>query len=57
MTEKEIEQDIEEKKDILKWMVSKKYFDVDQVGKIVSNYYMSPDEVVESARAGKDWVF
>ncbi len=56
-TRKEIEQDIEEKKLVLKWMVKKKYFDVDEVGHIVASYYNEPDEVVSYAKSNKSWVF
>ncbi|RME79743.1 MAG: CpaF family protein [Methanobacteriota archaeon] len=57
MTEKEIASDIEEKAFILDWMVSKKYFGIDQVGHIVSTYYNFPDEVLKAAENNKRWVF
>jgi len=57
MGEKEIAQDIEEKADILDWLVKKDYSDVDQVGEIVSNYYMDPEQVLDAARKARNWEF
>lgn len=57
MDEKEIEDDVAEKAEILDWMVKNDYEDVDQVGEIVSHYYMDPDEVLESVRKGRKWEF
>jgi len=57
MEEKEIEADVEEKKDVLDWMVKNSYEDVDKVGEIVSHYYMDPDEVLEAVRKGRKWEF
>ncbi len=57
MTDKEIADDIKEKVTILKWLVSKNYLDVDQVGEIVAHYYVSPDDVLNTAKAKKDWRF
>jgi flagellar protein FlaI len=55
MTEKEIEKNLNEKEKILKWMVNKKYFDVNIVGKIAADYYIMEDEVLEAAEKNKDW--
>jgi len=57
MDEREIEEDIEEKVEVLDWMVKKGYYDVDQVGEIVSNYYLNPDEVLEKVSKKEDWKF
>ncbi len=57
LTEKEIDQEIEEKKKIIDWMVEHKYFDVDQVGHIVANYYRDPEYVLEHVNKKKSWVF
>jgi flagellar protein FlaI len=57
MGEKEIEEDVEEKMTVLEWMVKKGYDGVDQVGQIVSNYYMNPEEVMDAVRKGKSWDF
>ncbi|HJX06377.1 MAG TPA: ATPase, T2SS/T4P/T4SS family [Candidatus Nanoarchaeia archaeon] len=40
MTDEEMINDIKEKVKILKWMVSKSIFDVNEIGTIVSKYYM-----------------
>jgi len=57
MDEREIEEDIEEKVGVLDWMVKKEYYGVDEVGEIVSNYYLNPDEVLEKVRNKEDWNF
>jgi flagellar protein FlaI len=57
MDEKEIEEDVSEKVEILDWMVKNDYEHVDQVGEIVSHYYMDPDEVLETVRKGRKWEF
>jgi len=57
MDEKEIEEDVEEKVSVLDWMVKNSYEDVDQVGEIVSHYYLDPDEVMDAVRKGKKWEF
>ena len=55
MDEKEIEEDVNEKVEVLDWMVKNNYDDVDTVGEIVSHYYMDPDEVLSSVRKGAKW--
>jgi len=55
--EKEIARDVEEKANVLNWMVKNGYDDVDQVGHIVSHYYMEPDEVLEYVSKNKPWEF
>lgn len=57
MGDKEIEEDVEEKMEVLDWMVKKDYDGVDQVGQIVSNYYLDPEMVMDAVRKGKDWDF
>ena len=57
MDDKEIEADVGEKVDILDWMVKNNYEDVDQVGQIVSNYYLDPDEVISAVRKNTKWEF
>lgn len=57
MGDKEIEEDVEEKTGVLDWMVKKGYDGVDQVGEIVSNYYMNPEEVLDAVRKGRNWEF
>jgi flagellar protein FlaI len=57
LTEKEIKEEIEEKSAILRWMVSKKYFDIDEVGHIVNSYYNDPEEVLSYVKNNKNWNF
>ncbi|MEM3422907.1 MAG: type II/IV secretion system ATPase subunit [Candidatus Bilamarchaeaceae archaeon] len=57
MDEREIEEDIDEKVNILDWMVKKEYYDVDQVGEIVSNYYLDPEAVLDKVKKKEDWNF
>jgi hypothetical protein len=38
-------------------MVKNGYEAVNEVGSIVSNYYKTPDEVLDAARKGKKWEF
>ncbi len=53
MSEKEIDEDMSEKMEVLDWMVKKGYEDVDQVGQVVAHYYASADEVMDAVRKGK----
>lgn len=57
MEEREIAEDIEEKTGVLNWMVKNDYNDVDQVGQIVSHYYVQPDEVLDAVAKGRQWDF
>jgi len=57
MESREIEEDVEEKMKVLNWMVKNDYSDVDQVGEIVSNYYLDPDEVLDHVNGKKTWDF
>ena len=57
MDEREIEDDVEEKMGILDWMVKNSYFGVDEVGEIVSKYYLDPQEVIDAVEKGKKWQF
>jgi flagellar protein FlaI len=57
MEEDEIEKDVDEKAEILDWMVKKGYDGVDQVGEIVSNYYINPEDVMDAVRKGRSWEF
>lgn len=40
LTDSEIEDDLEAKKEILRWLVSKNINDVDRIGSIIARYYM-----------------
>jgi archaeal flagellar protein FlaI len=57
MSEKEIKEDLEKKTKVLNWMVANDYTEVDQVGRIVSQYYISEDEVCEAASKSEKWKF
>jgi flagellar protein FlaI len=57
LTPKEINQDLKEKVAILNWTVDNKYFEVDQVGNIVSTYYDDPELVMEYVNGNKKWEF
>ena len=56
MTSKEINEDIKEKEKILRWMTKKKYFDINIVGKIISDYYKDPKYIIEAATKNKEWI-
>lgn len=55
MTVKEIREDRDDKMRILKWMVGKKYFDINTVGRIAADYYLTPDDVLEAAKKNREW--
>jgi hypothetical protein len=57
MTAKEMKSDLTDKVKALKWMVSKKYFDINAVGRIVADYYKSPEDVMDIASSGGDYKF
>ncbi|MBS3067207.1 Flp pilus assembly complex ATPase component TadA [Candidatus Micrarchaeota archaeon] len=57
MDDHEIADNIAEKVSVLKWMVKQDYETVDQVGKIISHYYVDPDEVLEVVKKNGSWEF
>ncbi len=57
MDVKEIEDDVEEKISILKWMEDNDYDDVNEVGEIIAQYYMDPSSVLEAVRSNARWKF
>lgn len=57
LSPKEIQSDIVEKTSILNWMVAKNYDSVDQVGSIVSHYYVEPEKVMERVKKNMEWDF
>lgn len=57
MDEREIADNVAEKVSVLKWMVKQGYDGVDQVGRIVSQYYLDPDGVLEIAKKNQSWDF
>jgi flagellar protein FlaI len=50
MTEKEMEENVAQKKLILEWMVRNKVRTVNGVGKVVSDYYQDPEKVLRVVR-------
>ncbi len=57
MDDREIADNVAEKVSVLKWMVKQGYESVDQVGRIVSNYYVDPDGVLEVVKKNQSWNF
>lgn len=55
MTPKEIWDEVEQKKTILEWMADKNYTDVDEMGRVIAEYYRDPDTVYEMAKKGDDF--
>lgn len=52
MSEKDIEKDIGEKKDILTWLVKHKIKDINKVGRIISEYYRNSELVMQVVKKG-----
>ncbi|VVB98377.1 putative KH and PIN-domain containing protein [uncultured archaeon] len=57
MSEKEIKDDVDKKTEVLNWMVANDYTEVDQVGRIISQYYISEDEIYDAVSKGEKWRF
>jgi len=54
MDREEIFENIEEKQEVLQWMIDNDVNDVEGVGKIIGEYYNSEDEVVQMAKNNDD---
>lgn len=54
MSRGEIFDNVDEKQDVLQWLVDHDITDVDQVGKIIAQYYSDEDMVVEMAQNDED---
>lgn len=54
---KEILQGVEEKMTVLDWMFKNKYSTVNEVGEIISTYYLDPERVMSHAKKNKSWSF
>ncbi len=54
MTREEMNQNIEEKKQILKWMEDNDVSTVDEVGKVIAEYYSSPEKVIEASKKNEE---
>ncbi len=50
MTQKEINRNLKEKQDILKWMLKNNVRDIDRIGRIVSSYYIDEDQILEGVK-------
>ncbi|MEM4389364.1 MAG: type II/IV secretion system ATPase subunit [Candidatus Micrarchaeia archaeon] len=53
MSEKEIEEDLKEKEEILAYMVKNRIYDIDDVGRIVATYYRNRDAVMDVVQKKK----
>ncbi|MCS7109492.1 MAG: type II/IV secretion system ATPase subunit [Candidatus Micrarchaeota archaeon] len=54
MTEREIYDDLSERKQILEWMVRQKYFDISQVSEVTKAYYSTPDILMDAVIKDKE---
>ena len=52
MSDKDIEEDLKEKTEILNWIVKNQIKDLNKVGKIVSEYYRNPKKILNDIRKG-----
>jgi flagellar protein FlaI len=50
---KEIEDNLLEKQTVLKWIVANKVIDVNQIGRLISEYYTNHDEMLTRVQANK----
>lgn len=54
LTEEEINNDIEEKKEVLQWMIDNDLSSVEEVGKTIAEYYSDQNKVVDAVRNNRD---
>ena len=54
MDREEIFENIEEKKEVLQWMIDNEVNDVEGVGKIIGEYYNEEEEVIQMAENNDD---
>jgi flagellar protein FlaI len=52
MNDKEITENLNEKKSILLWMVKNKVKDINKVGRIISDYYKDPESILKEVKKG-----
>jgi len=50
---REIDENLVEKQQVLKWLCSGKIIDINSIGKLISAYYINHDELVSAAQSGK----
>ncbi|VVB76292.1 putative KH and PIN-domain containing protein [Candidatus Tiddalikarchaeum anstoanum] len=53
MSDEDIAKDMKEKEEVLNWMVGKKLFDVDELGKIINEYYLDKEGLLKKIRGKK----
>ncbi|MGC8993453.1 MAG: ATPase, T2SS/T4P/T4SS family, partial [Candidatus Aenigmatarchaeota archaeon] len=54
MTDQEIERDLKEKEEILKWLVKRSVKDVNKIGRVVAIYYLKPEYILKAAEKNED---
>jgi len=54
ISREEMNQNIEEKKEVLKWMEDKEIDTVDEVGRVIAEYYSDEERIVEMAENDED---
>lgn len=52
LTDKQVEEELERRKTVLRWMVKKKIRYFEDVASIIQEYYSDPDRTIEKARRG-----
>jgi len=55
LSQQEIVKEVSEKSKILKWMEYKRYFEVEEVGRVVSGYYKDPEGLLKLAESKSDF--
>jgi len=55
MSTKQIYEDIQEKVNLLKWLVNKKIFDINTIGSVMSDYYTEKTELLNKVAGNKDY--
>jgi flagellar protein FlaI len=53
MSRKEIARDLKEKTVVLNWLVKKEINDVDEVGKVIAEYYINHNDLMKTVKSGK----
>jgi len=56
MSQKEMLDDIAEKKKVLEWSVKNRYNDIERVGKVMAAYYKQKDELMDAVTKDKKWI-
>ncbi|MEM0481212.1 MAG: ATPase, T2SS/T4P/T4SS family [Candidatus Aenigmatarchaeota archaeon] len=50
LTQKEIEEDLKEKQEILKWLIENNFNGIENLGKIFAEYYFNKDEILDAVK-------